>query len=97
MPNELLSVWTYFFRENRDTRPASSKSTTCMRSLLFYYNERHESSMIGIKIKKSGHAQGKLGIWTLTFPDREKTENLVNLILTQGNFFENVAIKVVTR
>ena len=30
-------------------------------------------------------AQGKQGIWMLTFPDRENTGNLVNLILTQGN------------
>ena len=38
-------------------------------------------------------AQGKQGIWLLTFPDRENTGNLVNLILytgkivaTQGKF-----------
>ena len=54
-------------------------------------------------------AQGKQGIWLLTFPDRENTGNLVNLIFytgkfvaTQGNFenlkfFENFIIKVATR
>ena len=54
-------------------------------------------------------AQGKQGIWLLTFPDRENTGNLVNLIFytgkivpTQENFenlefFENFAIKVATR
>ena len=38
-------------------------------------------------------AQGKQGIWLLTFPDRENTGNLVNLIFytgkivpTQGKF-----------
>ena len=38
-------------------------------------------------------AQGKRGIWLLTFPDRENTGNLVNLIFytgkivaTQGKF-----------
>ena len=51
-------------------------------------------------------AQGKQGIWLLTFPDRENTGNLVNLFFTQGklyqhreNFelFENFVIKVATR
>ena len=54
-------------------------------------------------------AQGKQGIWLLTFPDRENTGNLVNLIFTQGKlcqhrenfenleFFENFVIKVATR
>ena len=53
-------------------------------------------------------AQGKQGIWLLTFPDRENTGNLVNLIFTQGKlwqhmenfenleFFENFGIKVAT-
>ena len=45
-------------------------------------------------------AQQKQGIWMLTFPDRENTGNLVNLILTQGKLWqhlENFAVKVVTR
>ena len=29
-------------------------------------------------------AQGKQGIWLLTFPDRENTGNLVNLIFYTG-------------
>ena len=40
-------------------------------------------------------AQGKQGIWLLTFPDRENTGNLVNLIFytgkivpTQGKFLK---------
>ena len=40
-------------------------------------------------------AQGKHGIWLLTFPDRENTGNLVNLIFytgkivaTQGKFLK---------
>ena len=40
-------------------------------------------------------AQGKQGIWLLTFPDRENTGNLVNLIFytgkivaTQGKFWK---------
>ena len=37
-------------------------------------------------------AQGKQGIWLLTFPDRENTGNLVNL-----EFFENFVTKVATR
>ena len=51
-------------------------------------------------------AQGKQGIWLLTFPDRENRGNLVNLFFTQGKwcqhrenleFFENFVIKVATR
>ena len=54
-------------------------------------------------------AQGKQGIWLLTFPDRENTGNLVNLIFYTGKivtiqgkfenleFFENFVIKVATR
>ena len=49
-------------------------------------------------------AQGKQGIWILTFPDRENTGNLVNLIYytgkivaTQGKFefflVENLLLK----
>ena len=51
-------------------------------------------------------AQGKQGIWLLTFPDRTNTGNLVNFFFTQGKlwqhrenfenleFFENFVIKV---
>ena len=49
--------------------------------VLFYY------------IFRVATAQGKQGIWLSTFPDRENTGNLVNLIFytgkivpTQGNF-----------
>ena len=52
-------------------------------------------------------AQGKQGICLLTFPDRENTGNLVNLIFYTGKFnflhrenlefFENFVIKVATR
>ena len=55
-------------------------------------------------------AQGKQGIWLLTFPDRENTGNLVNLIFLHREnlwqhrenfenleFFENFVIKVATR
>ena len=54
-------------------------------------------------------AQGKQGIWLLTFPDRENTGNLLNLIFYTGKlcqhrenfenleFFENFVIKVATR
>ena len=45
------------------------------------------------KIARVATAQGKQGIWLLTFPDRENTGNLVNLIFytgkivpTQGKF-----------
>ena len=34
-------------------------------------------------------AQGKQGIWLLTFPDRENTGNLVNLIFTQGKLWQH--------
>ena len=34
-------------------------------------------------------AQGKQGIWMFTFPDRENTGNLVNLILTQGKAWQH--------
>ena len=44
-------------------------------------------------ITRVATAQGKQGIWLLTFPDRENTGNLVNLIFytwkivaTQGKF-----------
>ena len=33
---------------------------------------------------KLNRAQGKQGIWMLTFPDRENTGNLVNLIIYTG-------------
>ena len=55
-------------------------------------------------------AQGKQGIWLLTFLDRENTGNSVNLIFYTGKklcqhrenfenleFFENFVIKVATR
>ena len=55
-------------------------------------------ALLGIKILfvhtiRVATAQGKQGIWLLTFPDRENTGNLVNLIFytgkivaTQGKF-----------
>ena len=46
-----------------------------------------------VSIDRVATAQGKQGIWLLTFPDRENTGNLVNLIFytgkivgTQGKF-----------
>ena len=58
-------------------------------------------------ISRVATAQGKRGIWLLTFPDRENTGNLVNLFFfTQGKwckhrenfeFFGNFVIKVATR
>ena len=33
-------------------------------------------------------AQGKQGIWLLTFPDRENTGNLVNLIFYTGKIVQ---------
>ena len=33
-------------------------------------------------------AQGKQGIWLLTFPDRENTGNLVNLIFYTGKILK---------
>ena len=33
-------------------------------------------------------AQGKQGIWMLTFLDRENTGDLVNLIFTQGKLWQ---------
>ena len=33
-------------------------------------------------------AQGKQGIWLLTFPDRENTGNLLNLIFYTGNILK---------
>ena len=35
-------------------------------------------------------AQGKQGIWMLTFPDRENTGNLVNLIYLHRKNFVNL-------
>ena len=47
----------------------------------------------GMYFHRVATAQGKRGIWLLTFPDRENTGNLVNLIFytgkivaTQGKF-----------
>ena len=37
-------------------------------------------------------APGKQGIWMLTFPDRENTGNLVNLIFTQGKLWQHLGI-----
>ena len=34
-------------------------------------------------------AQGKQGIWLLTFPDRENTGNLVNLIFYTGELYQH--------
>ena len=34
-------------------------------------------------------AQENQGIWMLTFPDRENTGNLVNLIFTQGKLWQH--------
>ena len=41
-------------------------------------------SSVNIIRTRVATVQGKQGIWMLTFPDRENTGNLVNLILTQG-------------
>ena len=38
-------------------------------------------------------AQGKQGIWMLTFPDR-KTQNLVNLIFTQGKLWQHRKFRI---
>ena len=37
-----------------------------------------------IRMFRVATAQGKQGIWLLTFPDRENTGNLVNLIFYTG-------------
>ena len=68
-----------------------------------------ESSLVLAIIVRVDTAQGKQGIWMLTFPDRENTGNLVNLLFTQRKlwqhrenfenleFLENFVIKVATR
>ena len=62
-----------------------------------------------IYLNRVSMAKGKQGIWLLTFPDRENTDNLVNLIFLHREncantgkiknleFFENFVIKVATR
>ena len=37
-----------------------------------------------IKSTRAATAEGKQGIWVLTFPDRENTGNLVNVIFYTG-------------
>ena len=56
--------------------------TFCLRLISMSFN-----------LTRVATAQGKQGIWLLTFPDRENTGNLVNLIFytgkivpTQGKF-----------
>ena len=53
----------------------------------------HESNTLFVFTYRVATAQGKQGIWLLTFPDRENAGNLVNLIFytgkivaTQGKF-----------
>ena len=38
---------------------------------------------------QGGLGTGKQVIWMLTFPDRENSGNLVNLILTQGELWQH--------
>ena len=38
---------------------------------------------------QGGHGTGKTGNWMLTFPDRENTGNLLNLIFTQGKLWQH--------
>ena len=38
-------------------------------------------------------AQGKQGIWLLTFPDRENTGNLVNLFFYTGKILKILLLK----
>ena len=58
---------------------------------------------IVISVSRVATAQGKQGIWMLTFPDRENTGNLVNLIFYTGkilkilNLKQIFAIKLATR
>ena len=51
------------------------------------------TTRVKVQLFRVATAQGKQGIWLLTFPDRENTGNLVNLIFytgkivaTQGKF-----------
>ena len=57
------------------------------KAILVHTQKRHK------RLNRVATAQGKQGIWLLTFPDRENTGNLVNLIFytgkivpTQGKF-----------
>ena len=74
----------------------------CIKFLISYWTaemvdiryRNYEISRGGnIKYYRVATAQGKQGIWLLTFPDRENTGNLVNFIFytgkivaTQGKF-----------
>ena len=72
------------------------KSHTDRNSLCAYLQKAHSSTadhVLFFYLGRVAMAQGKQGIWMLTFPDRENTGNSVNLIFytgkilaTQGKF-----------
>ena len=69
------------------------KCDSCHRVFSQNQNICLEWTYFLISIIRVATAQGKQGIWLLTFPDRENTGNLVNLIFytgkivaTQGKF-----------
>ena len=45
------------------------------------------------RLSRVATAQGKQGIWLLTFPDRENTGNLVNLIFYTGKILKILLLK----
>ena len=54
---------------------------------VFWYGKLETKFMTGSN--RVATAQGKQGIWMLTFPDRENTGNLVNLSFTRGKLWQH--------
>ena len=50
---------------------------------------KHQESRLMYLSNRVATAQGKRGIWLLTFPDRENAGNFVNLIFTQGKLWQH--------
>ena len=68
---------------------------TCLWGFVlnFMFDNNTQAGETDLYRNRVATAQGKQGIWLLTFPDRENTGNLVNLIFytgkivaTQGKF-----------
>ena len=86
--------------------PSQAMNETTLPLLGHQFTLENALAMAFIRVAT---AQGKQGIWLLTFPDRENTGNLVNLIFYTGKivptwenfenleFFEKFVIKLATR
>ena len=61
---------------------------SAVSSSMYFVTHQHSCSFNPLANHRVATAQGKQGIWLLTFPDRENTRNLVNLIFYTGKILK---------